>query len=556
MTRNAVDLKFTNFVNFLGHHEIKYGGDYQDNRFLNKYGYYNKWAMRDYGSGFVRYRVQGLGGLDKNGTFVPQDFRRPNGHTYDTSLFLQDNYSPVDGLSVNLGLRWETQNVWGTGQTKPSISINNNIAPRIGVTYDWTGTGRSKVSAYYGRFYEAIPMDINSRAFGGEVFGLRWYAADGTNLTGAILGANCPVAGLCDSNGTYLLGGQGTYVAPGLQGQYIDEYSLGTQYEILPDLAVGVNLVHRNLGNIIEDVSPDNGNTYLITNPGNQGAINDGVAQLTKKLQAAGGTMGSDGQPSCANGTKDCQAIADNLVLVRGVAIFPAPVRNYDAIELSVKKNFSRNWYMIASLTFSKTYGNYPGLFTPSNGQLDPNVTSQYDLVSLLYNRTGPLYNDHPVYFKLDGYYLWNFGLVTGVSLRARSGTPINALGAHPLYGPDEAFVLPRGIGGRTPPIYNVDVNLGYELKVTGDVKVALNANIFNLFNFQQVVGVSNTYTDSNVMPVVGGKLSDIQDSKGTPTLLSTDGGLITKSPYWGKPTSTGDLQTPIGARIDLRVSF
>ena len=46
MTRNAVDLKFTNFVNAAGHHEIKYGGDYQVNRFLNKYGYYNKYAQR------------------------------------------------------------------------------------------------------------------------------------------------------------------------------------------------------------------------------------------------------------------------------------------------------------------------------------------------------------------------------------------------------------------------------------------------------------------------------------------------------------------------------
>ena len=48
---------------------------------------------------------------------------------------------------------------------------------------------------------------------------------------------------------------------------------------------------------------------------------------------------------------------------------------------------------MLASYTYSRTVGNYPGLFQASNGQLDPNISTQYDLRELLVNRDGPLPN-------------------------------------------------------------------------------------------------------------------------------------------------------------------
>ena len=44
----------------------------------------------------------------------------------------------------------------------------------VGVLYDWTQEGRSKIYANWGRFYESIPMDINNRAFGGEARIMEW----------------------------------------------------------------------------------------------------------------------------------------------------------------------------------------------------------------------------------------------------------------------------------------------------------------------------------------------------------------------------------------------
>ena len=49
------------------------------------------------------------------------------------------------------------------------FKLNDNWAPRLGFVWDVAQNGRSKLYANYGRFFESIPMDINIRAFGGEV---------------------------------------------------------------------------------------------------------------------------------------------------------------------------------------------------------------------------------------------------------------------------------------------------------------------------------------------------------------------------------------------------
>ena len=43
-----------------------------------------------------------------------------------------------------------------------------NISPRVGAMLDPFSDGRSKLSVFYGRYYEAIPLNVASRYFGGE----------------------------------------------------------------------------------------------------------------------------------------------------------------------------------------------------------------------------------------------------------------------------------------------------------------------------------------------------------------------------------------------------
>ena len=78
-------------------------------------------------------------------------------------------------------------------------------------------------------------------------------------------------------------------------------------------------------------------------------------------------------------------------------------------------------------------------LFRYESGQLDPNVTSEYDLVSLTSNEQGPLPSDRPNQVKAYGAYHYDIDpkmyVVGGLGVTAMEGQPVNALGAHPIAG-------------------------------------------------------------------------------------------------------------------------
>ena len=59
------------------------------------------------------------------------------------------------------------------------FGFGDQVAPRIGFVWDPTNTGRSKVFAQYGRFYQSVPLNINVHAFGNEQHDLGFYSYPG-----------------------------------------------------------------------------------------------------------------------------------------------------------------------------------------------------------------------------------------------------------------------------------------------------------------------------------------------------------------------------------------
>ena len=152
-------------------------------------------------------------------------------------------------------------------------------------------------------------------------------------------------------------------VAPDLKGAYTQQFGGGIQYEILQDLTVGVDYLGRRMGNVIEDLSSDDGVTYFIANPSvskpwtiETNPNNPISGQTYNPLNAAG--------LSQVTGT------------VYSVA-WPKPERSYDSVSFTVNKLFSKKWLAQGSYTWSSLRGNYPGLFRPENGQRDPNLTAK-----------------------------------------------------------------------------------------------------------------------------------------------------------------------------------
>jgi hypothetical protein len=133
-------------------------------------------------------------------------------------------------------------------------------------------------------------------------------------------------------------------------------------------------------------------------------------------------------------------------------------------------------------------------LYSRDNQQIDPNITSKFDLPELLDNGTGILQNDREWQLKTYGSYIFNSGLVTGFNFFYVTGNPISKLGAHRTYGLDERFVTPRGSEGRTEDWWSFDLHLAYPIKI-GANRLEIMLDAFNLFDEQAAVEVDQRWT-------------------------------------------------------------
>ena len=392
-------------------------------------------------------------------------------------------------------------------------------------------------------------MRINERSFGGETFFIqRWgigQCGDEVDFIGGPSGENCPDgsdAAVQPDFGDFLLG-SGVVVVPGVKPQYMDEVVLGAEYEAFEDVRVGVAYKNRRLGRVLEDVSVDNADTYIIANPGEFDSGEEA------RLQAEIDDMAEGDERDVAQ-----QELDD----FRRIRLFDKAKRDYNAIEFIVTKRFSRNFFLQAAYTYARTEGNFGGLFSADTGQLDPNITSQFDLIELLANRDGPLPQDRPHYFKFDGYYTFDFEkygqLTTGVRIRALSGIPQDALGTHYLYGTGESYLLPRGSIGRNDFEKSADIHVGYGRQLSKGYHLEGFFDVFNIANDQGTFDVDENYTFDPANPIVGGTEEDLVYLKQT---TQTSGDEIPEPA--GRNLNFGNAAirySPRFARIGIRLTF
>jgi outer membrane receptor protein involved in Fe transport len=494
-TRNVYKGDFSHFV---GAHELKAGGDFEnivatDDRFNSGAGqiiyklidtttvpgtiyYRHRYYIDDLASGFNR--------ADPATWQIAAPLTvKPQSKNY--SIYGQDSFRIGAKFKVNAGLRWERQEIKARdGST--AADLKKNWAPRIGAIWDTNGDGRSKVYANWGRFYEAIPQDMNIRAFGGELSAFAYnFDPNPANYQPTTPPINAKGDPMWKNS---ILGASTEPVDPNLRGQYIDEFLAGYEREIAPNFSVAVKYAHRTLGRVIEDfLVPSEGN-YFIANP-------------------AEGTLG--------------QQMAFYDYTLPAVAA-PKPVRKYDSVEFSANKRFSQGWQMLASYTWSKLEGNYDGTFQNSTGQLDPNINSAYDYADFLVNAQGNLSNDRRNAIKLDGSYEIQTGALErlnfGGSFHWFSGYPLNAYGYSFAYQNWEYYLVPRGSLGRGPKDYEVNAHVSYPIKLGGSTRLEAIMDVFNLLNRQAI-----TQYDQRYNLVENGHCAGIPDA-----FCNGDGGIAT----------------------------
>ncbi len=461
------------------------------------------------------------------GAGIRADAYRARVSTQNYAIYLQDRWMPYDGLSVSAGVRWEMQDMRDV-MGRRALLIWDNVAPRLGISY-LSEDGRSRVFANYGFFYQPLPLQLNSRVFGGLVQVGRTYrnsdCANGVPVVDnggiehprAVDGRPTEYCKDADSFTTGLTQGA---VVPRLRGQYSRQLGIGYEQEVIEDLTLGVRWVHEDLGRAVEDISTDGGNNYIIANPGESVSGDDISRQrrhceeLAADLKAAEGD--DDRRAEIAREKNRCDFLVDAYRAVG--RDFARPRRTYDAFTFEVNKRLARNWMIVASYTYSRLIGNYDGYVDPVTGANNLGASAQYDVPEVVRNSFGPLSSNIPHRARVDGFYTFDLkeagSLTLGTAVRFQSGYPISLKASSNRFGPNAVYVLPRGAGGRVEANYTWNLSLGYAYPLPRDLELEVAVRWFNVTNAKAALRVDEIYSFDNARAVAGGDLRDLKHAK------------------------------------------
>ena len=499
--------------------------------------------------------------LNVRGTDIPVSFQIYRGEFGPPSFNTYGNYHAGYGqdtwrinkyISAILGLRWEQERVIGSqtaAGSRYAYTFTDQWAPRLGVTIDPFGKGKTKVWYNYGRFFEYLPLDAAERSLSQELdfTGFRFAPAFTTDAAGvrhvvlSSLGSPIPAMDaahlLTGAAGSGNVPGAGTVSASDLSAitagtklGFSDEHIIGFEQQLPRNFVLSVRYQDRRVKRIIEDaavLSPEAANagvtqTYFI---GNVGSRLDAATNLQPFLYAVGAAVPAGclqtvpGVPDFgtevfdANGNSLGNVCFSSRGIVNGASFnspdgtpdgFIDPVRIYRAVEVELNKRFSNGWQVLANSRFARLKGNYEGHLRNDNGQTDPGISSLFDFTAGDFNLLGDQFAVGPL--NTERRFLSNFyasyafgkdrfggrrldGLTIGAGLRMESGLPISEFLPHPVYlNAGEIPVGGRGKLGRTPFFTTLDMHVDYPWKISEKTKLSFIADFFNVTNSRKVL--------------------------------------------------------------------
>jgi hypothetical protein len=393
-------------------------------------------------------------------------------------IYAQDQWT-LGNLTLNLGVRLENETI---PSFRPDLQKNaiafgflDKIAPRAGAAYDVFGNGRTKVYGSYGRYYDWTKYELSRGSFGGDIWKVYYRALDDPAQVFKLSLANMPGRDLWGSATGFRDRRVPNFesVDPSIKPMSQDSFNVGFEHQLGMMTVASINYVHNSLVRTIEDIGllVDGNEVYLYANPG--------------------------------------EGIAKSALVSTATPSFPVPkaTRQYDALQVSMIKGFSQNWFMGGSYVWSRLFGNYSGIQnsdeirTPTLGlafgadqqqagsvfRLGGNANRSWDLDEWMWDAhgrldpQGRLATDRPHVLKLYGATVLPFGTELGVNFYAGSGTPLTTY-VNTLNG-IEVMVNGRGDMGRTPVLSTTDLLLSHQINLGGRKRLRLELNVLNLFN-------------------------------------------------------------------------
>ncbi len=245
-----------------GAHHFKFGADYNHITLPGS----DNWLPSHFGGRYIFAPIPPLGiasaldGLQKG---MPAAYIQgygtahyPDERYQDLALFAQDEWKH-GRLVIRPGVRYQRQfwqpatytssDVGGGTISFPLPSDPNNIAPRIGASFDMTGDGHTILHGSYGIFYDNIIliMESPSRLGTGGADGIRTLVLP---APAAAIAWNAPNHRLTEAEGAALAGGSivsAVSVAdPALKASFSHQVSVGVDRRLTSDLSLSVSGIY------------------------------------------------------------------------------------------------------------------------------------------------------------------------------------------------------------------------------------------------------------------------------------------------------------------------
>jgi hypothetical protein len=421
--RFQVGAYFTRFQDeFLGgNHEFKGGVEFED-----AYGDWDWWRAnpmgfytdsRNPGNYYYDYDRGGDGLLNDGYAFFyicgPE-----SGDTWikdkgtRIGAYIQDSATFGERLTVNLGIRFDRSTGWKPEVTKAQsgsdlaywigenvmrpyvaeqypesfpeglnpygsdtspewkdIIVWNSFSPRIGLTYDVFGDGKTAVKASYSRYTEYLMLQYFStlHPFYPRSYGVYWedqtapFLADvypGTDPWDAANIGDHFYLGPTDFRGMDVNFAKNR-LDPDSKSPINSEITFGVWQEVFRNFSVGANFIYKWKDNILEDVryAPDTDEYWYHA---------DQAASKKYYLPYNTTVPGTDDYPDCDVTfyvqTNDAPGTFYRITNV------PELERKYMALEFIFNKRMSDGWQIAGSVVYSKAYGNIGGWYDQSWG--------------------------------------------------------------------------------------------------------------------------------------------------------------------------------------------
>ena len=427
-----VSLTATKFLDNVlgGSHELKAGLEYERNR--GDWGFYMKqplfWTYWDgspyyyaaqnggvtdpvYGDGFLYYAA--IGTTSGSGAEI--------GITSRVGGFIQDSFT-IKRLTLNIGLRADHLTAMSPGRTKGAATdpvalalgetfvadfgVNpygeitydtwNNafpygtfFSPRVGLTYDLFGNGKTALKASFSRQQESFPTGTFSSMYPLTWRGFNWnWWDDNGNGTPDVPGPSGDSYEEADG-ATPLAFVSTAYldaIDPNVKVPYVDEITVGIDHELVKDLSVGVRYIHKDRKRVLASVLWDKPtDRYWYTHD----LAPEWWIPFTTTVPETGAYPAQDvTMYFLSNDAPDQNYRLTNV---------PEGSMRYNSVEISFDKRLANGWQLGGSVNFTKSTGNY------SVGYASWASSGAFSSANSFVNSFGELPYSRPLLIKLFG---------------------------------------------------------------------------------------------------------------------------------------------------------